>query len=99
MAKKKYNIDPESVEKLAGYGCTNREIADFYGCTESLIGKSYSSFLIKGRTKGKMRLRQLQWNAAEKGNVAMLIFMGKNLLGQSDNPNESDNNEPLPFID
>ena len=99
MAKKKYDIDGEDVEKLASYGCANKEIADFYGCDPSLIGKSYSSFLIKGRAKGKMRLRQMQWKAAEKGATAMLIFLGKNLLGQSDNPNESDNNEPLPFID
>ena len=39
---KKYNIDTEQVEKLAGLGCTNVEIASFFGCDESLIRKSYS---------------------------------------------------------
>ena len=34
---KKYNIDTEEVYKLASYGCSNVEIADFYGCDESLI--------------------------------------------------------------
>jgi hypothetical protein len=46
-----------------------------------------------------MRLRQLQWQSAEKGNVTMQIFLGKQMLGQTDTPNESQNNEPLPFID
>ena len=41
---KKYNISDREVLKLASYGCTNTEIADFYGCDESLIRKSYSEY-------------------------------------------------------
>ena len=82
---KKYNLDTDQIEKLAAFGCTNTEIASFFGCGESLIRKSYSEFLTKGRDKGKMRLRQLQWKAAESGNVTMLIFLGKQILGQTDN--------------
>ena len=81
---KKYNIDVEQVEKLAGLGCTNIEIASFFGCDESLIRKSYSENLVKGRENGKIRLRQWQMKAAQKGNVAMLIWLGKQMLGQSD---------------
>ena len=82
---KKYDIDTKQVEQLASYGCTNREIASFFGCDESLIKKSYSSFLTKGRDKGKIMLRKLQWNAAEKGSTPMLIWLGKQLLEQTDN--------------
>ena len=81
---KKYNIDPGQVEKLAGFGCTNTEIASFYGCDESHIRKNYSEFMTKGRDKGKIRLRQLQWNSASSGNVSMLIWLGKQILGQTD---------------
>ena len=81
---KKYKLDTEKVEQLAGFGCTNTEIASFFGCDESLIRKSYSEYLSKGRDKGKIRLRQLQWRAAERGNVAMMIWLGKQVLGQSD---------------
>ena len=81
---KKYNIDTEQVEKLAGLGCTNTEIGSFFGCSPDLIEKSYSEFLVKGRDKGKIRLRQLQFKAAEKGNVTMLIWLGKQVLGQTD---------------
>ena len=81
---KKYNIDTEQVEKLAGLGCTNTEIASFFGCSPDLIEKSYSEYLVKGRETGKIRLRQLQMRAAEKGNVAMLIWLGKQMLGQTD---------------
>ena len=81
---KKYDIDTEQVEKLASFGCTNIEIASVFGCDESLIRKSYSEFLIKGREKGKVRLRQLQWKAAEQGSHTMLIWLGKQILNQSD---------------
>ena len=83
---KKYDIDTEQVEKLSGMGCTNIEIASFFGCDESLIRKSYSEFLTKGRQKGKIRLRQLQWKVAEQGNVSMLIWLGRNMLFQAETP-------------
>jgi hypothetical protein len=81
---KKYDIDTNQVEKLAGLGCTNVEIASFFDCSESLLSKSYSRFITKGKDKGKIRLRQWQLKAAEKGNVSMLIWLGKQILGQQD---------------
>jgi hypothetical protein len=92
---KKYNIDTEEVYKLASYGCSNVEIADFYGCDESLIRKSYSEYTRKGRASGKTRLRQLQWDSAEAGNVTMQIFLGKNMLGQQDKIEQTELDEPL----
>ena len=80
----KYKLDKDKIEQLGSFGCTNTEIASFFGCDTSLITKSYSQFLTKGREKGKIRLRQMQWKAADKGNVTMLIWLGKQLLGQAD---------------
>ena len=40
---KKYNIDTEQVEKLASFGCSNTEIASFFGCSKDLISKRYST--------------------------------------------------------
>ena len=92
---KKYKIDTDQVIKLAQFGCTNKEIGEFFGCSADLIEKSYSEFLTKGRVNGKIRLRQLQWKAADKGNVAMLILLGKNILGQQDTIESSQTEEPL----
>ena len=79
---KKYKIDTDKVEQLASFGCTDTEIASFFGCSTDLIRKSYSTNVAKGRDKGKIRLRQMQWKAADKGNVTMLIWLGKQVLGQ-----------------
>tara|TARA_Y100000310_G_scaffold49923_1_gene46095 strand:- start:148 stop:459 length:312 start_codon:yes stop_codon:yes gene_type:complete len=81
---KKYNIDVEQVEKLASFGCSNTEIASFFGCSKDLISKSYSTNVSKGKDKGKIRLRQLLWKSAEKGNVVMQIWLSKQYLGMAD---------------
>ena len=91
---KKYDIQGEEVQKLAKFGMTNVDIADFFGCDESLIRKSYSEYLTKGRAEMKLRLRQLQWKSAEKLNAVMLIWLGKQMLGQSDIPIGEDS-QPL----
>jgi hypothetical protein len=92
---KKYNIDTNQVQKLAQLGCTNKEISDFFGCSADLLEKSYSEFLTKGRAEQKIRLRQLQWKSAQKGNVTMQIFLGKNMLAQQDRIEQTENEEPL----
>jgi hypothetical protein len=38
----------------------------------------------RGADKGKVTLRRLQWKGAQNGNPAMLIWLGKILLGQRD---------------
>ena len=92
---KKYNIDTSQVQNLASLGCTNNEMGDFFGCSPDLLEKSYSEYLTKGRAEQKIRLRQLQWRSAEKGNVTMQIFLGKNMLGQQDRIEENQLEEPL----
>ena len=92
---KKYKISKDQVQKLARLGCTNKEIGEFFGCSADLIEKSYSEFTTKGRAEQKLRLRQLQWQSAEKGNTTMLIFLGKNILGQQDKLEENKTETPL----
>jgi len=92
---KKYQIDTAQLKKLSSLGCTNKEMGDFFGCSADLLEKSYSEFLTKGRAEQKLRLRQLQWKACESGNVAMLIFLGKNMLGQQDRIEQNELEEPL----
>ena len=91
---KKYNLDTDQIKKLASLGCTNKEIGDFFGCSADLLEKRYSEFLPKGRAEQKLRLRQLQWKSAEKGAIVMQIWLGKQILGQSENTIKEDD-EPL----
>ena len=82
--RKQLDIPSEEVLALAKMGATNVEIAHFFSCDEGTILKRFSENLAKGRSERKIKLRQLQWRAAEKGSVGMLIWLGKQILGQKD---------------
>ena len=82
---KKYDIDTDQLFKLAKYNLTNIEIADIFGCSADLLEKNYSEFLTKGRGELKKRLRQAQYEeAVDSRNITMLIWLGKQILGQSE---------------
>lgn len=80
----KLQIDGKLVEKLAGIGCPNKEIASIVGCSVDTLDRHFADVITKGRENGKTRLRKKQIEVALAGNVSMLIFLGKNMLGQSD---------------
>ncbi len=84
MGRPRLKIDSKLVEDLAGIHCTNEEIASIVGCSKDTLERRFAAILSKGRNEGKNRLRRLQWNAATKGNVVMLIWLGKQLLHQRD---------------
>jgi hypothetical protein len=88
MARPQKQIDAAQVAKLAALGATHQEIADFFGADRSTIERRFAAEIDKGRTALKIRLRRLQLRAAERGNVTMLIWLGKALLGQADKPPE-----------
>lgn len=88
MGEPRIEIDPEQVEKLASLHCTVQEIADFFECSRDTIERRFRVQIQKGRASGKITLRRKQWQAAEKGNVSMLIWLGKNILGQKDKSDE-----------
>jgi hypothetical protein len=93
-------LDPKQIFQLARMGATNVEIAKFFNVSEALIRKRYSDVCESGRVNIKMRLRQAQVREALNGNVTMLIWLGKQMLNQSDNGERtSDDHLPLPWTD
>ena len=92
-------VPPDDVYKLATMGCPDREIAEWFEISESTLRYNFSSYLTKARAQLKQRLRQAQLRAAIDGNPTMLVWLGKNLLGQSDNPYNSESNQPLPWTE
>jgi hypothetical protein len=93
-------IPPEEVEDLASIGCTNRDIANWYGVDESSLSYNFTAELIKGRENLKISLRRAMLkNACVNLNAAVQIFLAKNMLGMSDNGMTTDNSKVLPFTD
>jgi len=84
MARPPKEIDERQVQLLAGCGCTSEEIASKLGCSKDTIERRFAASLEQGRNNGKTSLRGKQVELAMKGNVQMLIWLGKNMLGQKD---------------
>lgn len=83
-------IDVRLVEGLARIQCTDEEIAATCGVSVDTLARrkkddpAFVEALDRGRALGRASLRRVQWAEAQKGNTAMAIFLGKNLLGQRD---------------
>lgn len=77
----KLQLSERQIFELAKIHCTLKEIADVMDCSVSTLEKSFSGLIKKGKSCGKTNMRRAMWNAALKGNVTMLIWLSKNLLG------------------
>ena len=90
MGRPKIEVDLEMVESLARVGCTDEEIAREIGiCVASLRNRKkeqdFLAALKKGRNGAMISIRRAQFIAGvENGNVTMLIWLGKQMLGQRD---------------
>lgn len=99
VGRDKKVIDPDEVEKLAGIGCKDSEIAEWFGIKQDTLRYNFADQITKGREHLKQSLRRAQLSLALSGNAVMLIWLGKNILLQQDNPTNSDSNQPLPWSD
>jgi DNA-binding NarL/FixJ family response regulator len=99
VGRDKVVIPEEDVFKLAAMGCKETEIAEWFGISDSTLRFNFSDILAKGRLTLNQSLRRKQIDVALSGNATMLIFLGKNLLGQSDNPIAAGDLQPLPWSD
>ena len=82
----KKKIDYELVGKLAAIQCTEIEIAGILDISERTLQRDAEFCRIYSLKKdsGKASLRRMQWKKAEEGNATLLIWLGKQYLGQTD---------------
>ena len=99
VGRDKKVVPPKDVERLAQMGCKDSEIADWFGVDENTLRYNFSVELLKGKLALNQSLRQAQIRLALSGNATMLIWLGKNILGQSESPLDSEVNIPLPWSD
>jgi len=83
------------VEDIASsFGATRQELIDF---VEESTKVKFIDFVARFQCKPRMELRRWQMESAERGNPQMLIWLGKQELGQQDKPKEA--NAPVIIIE
>lgn len=101
MARPRKEFDVDQFEKLCQIQATEQEIANWFDMTDDTLnarcketyGKCFSDTYKKYSDTGKMSLRRKQVQIALNGNVTMLIWLGKQMLGQSDKQEQKMNVE------
>lgn len=87
---RKIEFDLKQVHGLCKLMATQEEIAAYFSVSVRTVADrmanepDFKKAMEDGYAEGRLRLRRWQMRAAMKGNAAMLIFLGKNLLGQKD---------------
>jgi len=86
MGRPKIKLDYELIKKLSHIQCTQEETATMLDVDVRTLQRDeeFCRIYKKEHEGGKMSLRRMQWKAADKGNVSMLIWLGKQYLGQTD---------------
>lgn len=98
IGRAKTVIPEDQVAELARLHSTNKEMADFFDVPLQTFVDNFRDIITKNRLVTKQRLRKAQLDLAlKKHDRVMLIFLGKQMLGQSDNPISDDSTEILPW--
>jgi hypothetical protein len=83
------DIDLGELEKLCMMQCTDEEVAAFFGVTTRTIERRrkeplFAEVMDRGKAKGRISVRRKQIKLLEQGNATMGVWLGKQILGQTD---------------
>ena len=87
-----FPIDWETVDGMCAIQCTGVEIAGVLGCSYNTLVRAvkrekeltFEDYFAQKSVEGKVSLRRKQYDTALEGNTTMLIWLGKQWLGQAD---------------
>ena len=89
MGRPRKQIDEAKLFVLASLGLTTPEIAAVLECSPDTLERNYADQMAQGKEKCKASLRRKQFELAMAGNATMLIWLGKQMLGQKDKTEHS----------
>ena len=101
MPPKPKKIDYDQLDKLCAIQCTGEECAAIlkmdYDTLNAALKRDkkggFSDYFKSKSAYGKASLRRRQFKAAEDGNATMLVWLGKQWLGQLDKPSDAFEND------
>lgn len=93
VGRPRKEVPQDELEKLCAIQCTADEICGFYGIHLDTLNArvkewgyaNFSDYFKKHSQAGKVSLRRAQYKNALNGSVPMQIWLGKQVLGQSEN--------------
>jgi hypothetical protein len=99
VGRNKVVVPEEEFYKLAALHSSWKELSDWFGVPVGTLRDNFADLYEKATTETKQKLRRAQLDLAMKGDRVMLIWLGKNILGQAENPVSTENSQILPWND
>lgn len=90
-------VDPDEVYRLSEIGCSLEEMSNFFGIDRETLKYNFWPYIKRAESELFRKIRHKQIEIALQGHPTMLIFLGKVLLGQNDNPGVSNSDQVLPW--
>lgn len=106
MARPKADIDWDKIDRLLEAGCDGTEVAATFGINEETLYRrcekdnkvGFSDYKATKRASGDRLLRVKQFEIAMTGDKTMLVWLGKQRLGQSEkNEHSGPGGGPMQF--
>ena len=88
--KSKIEFNLEALESLCRLNCTHAEIAAYFNVSLKTVERRYkeepdfAAAVDRGKATGRLSLRRKQIELVDNGNASMAIWLGKQLLNQTD---------------
>jgi len=99
VGRNKVVVPEEEFYKLAALHSSWRELSDWFGVPVGTLRDNFADIYEKATTETKQKLRRAQLDLAMKGDRVMLIWLGKNILGQAESPVSKDSSQVLPWTE
>ena len=99
VGRNKVVVPEEEFYKLAALHSSWKELSDWFGVPVGTLRDNFADLYEKATTETKQKLRRAQLDLAMKGDRVMLIWLGKNILGQAETPVSNESSQVLPWND
>lgn len=91
---KTIELDWDIIDGLCNIQCTAEEIAAMLNIDSETLrnrcksekSRKFSEYMAEKSLVGNVSIRRMQYLACKEGNTRMLVWLGKNMLGQVDKP-------------
>ena len=77
-------VDVEKLKEFLEINLPVKRIAHYFNCTPETLYNKFGDLIVESNVAYEVKLRQAQMRAALAGNPTMLIWLGKQYLGQRD---------------
>jgi len=97
VGRDKIVIPEDEFYQMACLFSTWKDFSEYYGVAETTLRNNFADLYTKARQTTKKKLRQKMLETALNGDRVMMIWLSKQWLSMSENPQDKNSSDILPW--